>query len=65
MAVMMLSDTIEKDEAFALPKSTAVVPLRCDPLMVTDVPVVPDVGANEWMDGTEGVDTKVNPFVES
>src|SRR5207244_852865 len=59
VAVIWPSVSTEKLEALVAPNFTELVPVKCEPLIVTDVPpaVVPEVGFTE---ATVGASTKVN-----
>jgi len=57
-AVMVVDETILNDEAFVPPNLTDVTPLKSDPVIVTVVPVVAEVGIKEE---TIGGGTYINP----
>src|SRR5215472_5432856 len=52
VAVMVVSDlTVARVAAAGLPNTTAAAPVNPDPVMVTLVPIVPELGLNEWTTG--------------
>src|SRR5439155_20469191 len=59
VAVFLRSVATEKIEALVAPNFTELAPVKCEPLIVTDVPpaVVPEVGFTE---ATVGASTNVN-----
>ena len=51
IAVIPVAESIVNEDAATPPKSTAATLVKLDPLIVTLVPAIPDVGANELIDG--------------
>jgi hypothetical protein len=55
-AVILVADLTENDWAAVPPKATAVAPLKLVPVMVTEVPGLPEAGVNDLI---VGANTKV------
>ena len=64
VASITVSDATLKDAAGVVLKNTWVVPVKCEPLMVTTVPVRPLSGLKELICGAASL-RKANPARES
>ena len=62
MAVIWVAESTVKLDALVPPNVTAVAPVKLVPVMVTDVPVPPDVGEKDVMVGAAKVQLVLFPF---